>query len=134
MTEADLAAVRSDLLHDKGCILVPDDSGMIGVGRPLSRGITQPEAMRLLDADLAACVSAALVFPWFLELDAVRRRAVINRWFDSAAGWPVPRQFLSAMACRDYRRAAMALLHTAWADAHKGRAMRIIRAIETGVE
>lgn len=141
MSTDDRAILAQQLLRDEGLKLRPyqDTVGKlsIGVGRNLTDvGITTAEAMDLLDHDIdravTGCVSA---FPWFVELDPVRQRAVCNLAFNLGLG--KLRTFRTTLLCLAegrYKSAAAALLQSLYAAQVGERAKRIARMLETGVD
>lgn len=138
MTSADLAALRSDLMRDEGVRLKPytctAGKVTIGVGRNLTdKGLSQAEALSLLDHDINECLTDLRGMPWFVVLDPVRQRALVNMRFNlGAAGLQGFKRFLAAMGSHDYVTAKRELIASKWAGQVPARAYRIARAIETG--
>ena len=107
----------------------------IGVGRNLSaKGLSQKERTYLLDNDIvdaAAALEANL--PWAMELDDVRKGALLNMIFNEGiahvAGFHIALEKLQA---KDYPGAAAAFLDSLWARQVGPRAQRLALQIETG--
>jgi lysozyme len=140
VTTADLAALREQLIRHEGLRLRPyrcsAGKWTIGVGRNLEdHGITAPEAMALLDHDIEECLADLRQWGWFLLLDPVRQRALIDMRFNLGPsrlrGF---KKFLNAMGQGDWARAYDEMLHSAWATQVGGRAMRLARMVRDGVE
>ncbi len=141
MTTPDRQALVDQLVHHEGLRLKPyvDTAGKvsIGVGRNLTDdGISSREAMDLLDHDLdEAITDLAGRYAWFVALDAVRQRAIVDFRFNVGArglsDWP---HFLGFMALRQYADAASQLRGTPWAQEVGTRADDLIHMIETGTD
>src|SRR5580765_6037026 len=83
--------LEDQLIRDEGLRLKPytDTVGKttIGVGRNLTDvGISKDEALLLLNNDLDAAIADLSRFPWFVALDAVRQRAVVDLRFNLGMG------------------------------------------------
>jgi lysozyme len=107
----------------------------IGVGRNLTdKGISSREVFDLLDHDVDECVTdLAANFPWFIHLDAVRQRVIIDLRFN--LGPTRFRQFvrtLRSVGAGDYDLAASQMLESLWAAQVKARAIRLSRMMATG--
>ncbi len=134
-------AVRDALIRDEGVRLkvYQDSLGIptIGVGRNLQdRGITKPEAMLMLDNDIAECVNdLAASFPWFSSLDEVRQHVVLNMLFQlGPSRFRGFKKMLDAIARQDYAAASDAMRFSKWADQVPNRANRLIEEMRSGVE
>lgn len=141
MTTKDLVALRHQLMDHEGLRLrvYKDTLGIetIGVGRNLrDRGITNAEAMHLLDNDIEDCLADCLTFPWFVTLDATRQIALIDLRFNLGHyKLRLFKQFLAALSVRDYDKAAEQLLASKWAtQVQPNRVRRIVSQIRYGAE
>ncbi len=141
MTSQDRKALVDQLLDHEGLRLrVYNDSlgiPTIGVGRNLrDRGITKDEALRLLDNDIDTCIYDLATLPWFVNLDPIRQRALVDLRFN--LGPSKLRGFtkmLSALASSDYDTATKELLASHWADQVQPRRRdRIVRMLHDGVD
>lgn len=126
------------LIQHEGLRLFPymDSVGKItiGVGRNLSDvGISKREAMDLLDHDLDAAVADLAAFPWFLTLDAVRQRVMVDMRFNlGPSRFREFKRMLRAMAEQDYPKAASSMRKSLWFTQVKGRGVRLVRMMLTG--
>ena len=139
---SDRQRLIDELVVDEDVRLKPylDSVGKItiGCGRNLTdKGISDREAFDLLDHDVDEAVSdLANAFPWFLTLDPVRQRAVVNLRFNlGPTRFRTFRKFLAAMAACDYAEAEQQLVRSKWVtQVQKRRSGRIRRQIATGAE
>lgn len=108
--------LTDQLIAHEGLRLKPyvDTVGKVtlGVGRNLTdKGITATEALYLLGNDLDEVVADLATFPWWLKLDAVRQRAMIDCRFNLGHdGFRGFKRMVAAMARKDYPLAAKHLL------------------------
>ena len=114
------------------------DKVTIGVGRNIdkssSMGLSDDEIDYLLSNDIKR-VSAELIraFPWYSELDEVRKDAMIDMCFNM--GLPRLSKFknsLAAMANGDYDIAALEFLDSNWAKQVGNRSITITDMIRSG--
>lgn len=140
MTAADRHALWQQLIQHEGLKLkiYTDTVGVptIGVGRNLrDKGISQTEAMLLLEHDVDECLSDCETFPWFAGLDPIRQRVICDMRFNlGAAGLRKFTNTLAAVARGDYGTAAAGMLKSLWAKQVKGRAVRLAEMMRTGLE
>ena len=140
MTTEDYAELRAQLILHEGIRLKPyrDTVGKltIGVGRNLTdRGISQGEAMELLENDIAACVGALNhALPWFPTLDPMRQRVLIDLCFNLGRdGLLLFHRMLEAIRVADYSLAAKELRASKWAhQVQASRVLRLTKMLETG--
>lgn len=144
MTSVDIAKLRSDLISDEALRLAVYDDATgkpivkgsvveghptIGVGRLLTsaRGISEREAMVLLDGDLA------WVFddldrncPWWRRMPEPAQRALCNMTFNlGIARLMAFRNMIAALQAMDYETAADECLDSKWARQVGDRSRRI---------
>jgi lysozyme len=105
----------------------------IGVGRNLDdRGISESEAMFLFQNDLEDTLQHCKRFPWFDHLSEVRQAAIADLMFNLGptrfAGF---RNFIKAMADRDYTWAGTELEDSKWFAQVGRRSRRIKSMIQT---
>ena len=114
------------------------DKVTIGVGRNIDKsggiGLSDDEIDYLLSTDIKR-VSAELIraFPWYSELDEVRKDAMIDMCFNM--GLPRLSKFknsLAAMANGDYDIAALEFLDSNWAKQVGSRSITITDMIRSG--
>lgn len=109
----------------------------IGVGRNISKsglGLSEDEVDYLLENDIARVIKElSLEYPWFTDLDDVRKDAIIDISFNLGAtrlrGF---RRALAAMEVADYTLAAKEFLDSKWSRDVKGRAHELASMIATG--
>ena len=107
----------------------------IGVGRNLSaKGLAKKERDFLLDNDVQdATVALEVNFPWSMELDQVRKDALLNMVFnegiDHLKGFHIA---MGSMQARNFRDAAAAFLDSLWARQVGDRAKRLAQQIISG--
>ena len=109
----------------------------IGVGRNISNtgmGLFDDEVDYLLENDIARVIKElSSEYPWFNNLDDVRKDAMIDISFNLGAtrlrGF---KNALSAMESADYTLAAKQFLDSKWSRDVKGRSHELASMIETG--
>jgi lysozyme len=109
----------------------------IGVGRNISKsgmGLSEDEADYLLENDILRVLKElSSEYPWFNDLDDVRKDAMIDISFNLGAtrlrGF---KKALAAMEVADYTLAAKEFLDSKWSRDVKGRAHELASMIETG--
>ena len=109
----------------------------IGVGRNISKsgmGLSDDEVNYLLENDIARVIKElSSEYPWFNDLDDVRKDAMIDISFNLGAtrlrGF---RRALAAMEVADHTLAAKEFLDSKWSRDVKGRAHELASMIETG--
>ena len=130
--------LTKQLIRDEGLKLAPyrDTVGKltIGVGRNLDdNGITEAEAIHMLQNDIAVSERELSRYPWFMQLDPIRRDAIVNMHFN--LGLPRLLTFRNMIAALDggnYTKAANEALDSKWANQVGERAIRVARQIKTG--
>lgn len=141
MTTRDRQALVDQLLDHEGLRLrvYADSLGIptIGVGRNLrDRGVTKDEALYLLNNDIDACIYDLASFPWFVNLDPIRQRALVDLRFN--LGPSKLRGFtkmLSALALSDFVVASHELATSHWAgQVQPARRERVLQMIRYGIE
>ena len=134
--------VARQLLIDEGLRLKPyrctAGKLTIGVGRNLDdRGITEPEALGLLDNDIRRVWSEVMSsLPWAIRAPEVVQDVLVNMGFNLGLGGLLGfKQTLAHLEAREYGKAADAMLDSRWAGQVGERAQRLarqIRALEPG--
>lgn len=134
----DAQRLVDQLIQHEGVRLKPyrDTVGKltIGCGRNLDDvGISHAEAMLLLEHDLEACIHDLASFPWFVTLDPVRQRVLVDMRFQlGARGIRKFKATLAAVASGDYVQAGDNMLASLWAKQTPNRAHRLARWMKTG--
>ena len=113
------------------------DMETIGIGRaigPGGLGISDDEISFLLANDINRVIDElSASFPWFLELDSVRRDAIIDICFN--LGITKLLKFsnaIRAMEDQDHKSAAIHFFDSRWARQVGDRADELCEMIETG--
>jgi lysozyme len=109
----------------------------IGVGRNISKsgmGLSDDEVNYLLENDILRVLKElSSEYPWFNDLDDVRKDAMIDISFNLGAtrlrGF---RRALAAMEVADHTLAAKEFLDSKWSRDVKGRAHELASMIATG--
>ena len=110
----------------------------VGVGRNIDQrggmGLSPDEIDYLLENDIERVIKElAREYPWFSDLDDVRKDAMIDIGFNLGAtrlrGF---KRALSAMESGDYKVAATEFLDSRWAKQVGGRALELSDLIKTG--
>ena len=109
----------------------------IGVGRNISKsgmGLSGDVVDYLLENDIVRVIKElSSEYPWFKDLDDVRKDAMIDISFNLGAtrlrGF---KRALAAMEVADYKMAAKEFLDSKWSRDVKGRATELCYMIEMG--
>lgn len=103
---------------------------------PIGERHTDAQISLQLDTDISAATGALeRVLPWMVNLDRVRREALIDMAFQMGAGKVVQfHDMLAKMKAGDYVGAATAALDSAWARQTPNRAAGVSQRLKTGVE
>lgn len=106
----------------------------IGVGRNLSDvGISEPEAMILLDNDIDRVLADLANFAFYDTLDPVRQRVLADMRFNlGPTGFRGFRRLLAAVADGDFATADKSMANSMWATQTKGRAVALRAMMRTG--
>lgn len=88
----------------------------IGIGRNLDdRGITEAEARMMLKYDIAIAEEALLKYPWYLNLDQVRKEILINMMFNlGSVKFHQFKRLHHFIANKDYQNAAEEMIQSKW--------------------
>jgi lysozyme len=148
MTPQDLSLLDAELRRDEGVryTIYPDSKGIptIGVGHncaasPLPSGwkcpLTDDQVNQLLNHDLQVTFAALdLHLPWWKSLDGVRQRVIANLCFNMGIGKLMGfHKALAGMQSGDYATAAAEMEDSPWYGEVGERAVRLCRAMQTGV-
>jgi lysozyme len=124
--------LREDLIAEEGIrlkpYLCPAGKTTIGVGRNLDDvGITQDEAMEMLDNDIDRVkAQLAKAIPWLETKSPDVQRAIANMTFQMGIGALLKfKKMLAALQARDYNAARREALDSAWAKQTPQRAKRV---------
>jgi lysozyme len=111
----------------------------IGVGHCIDArvggSIPHAIAMRLLDLKLDEAVLDLSSFLWFVKLDDVRQRALIDMRYNlGPAHFRAFAKMIAALERQDYSAAALQMLDSTWADQVGKRAVDLAMMVGTGEE
>lgn len=106
----------------------------IGVGRNLDDvGLSEDEIQFLLQNDLDKALTDAKSFPWFADLDDVRKLVVVDMIFN--LGKPRFSSFvrtIAAIEAQQWQAAAMQMQDSKWFRQVGRRAQRLVQAMASG--
>ena len=137
-TIMDRNKLHSELIYDEGISLKPyrDSVGKltIGVGRNLDdKGISDDEAMYLLDNDINEALRDARTFVWFDDLTDARQRVVVNMIFNlGLTRFSNFKKTIHHIAAGEYDKAAVEMLDSRWARQVGSRAKRLAKMMKEG--
>jgi lysozyme len=126
------------LLQHEGLRLKPytDTTGnlTIGIGRNLTgKGISEREAICLVNNDVDDAITDCASFPWFPQLDAARQIALLDMYFNlGPTRFRGFRQMLAAVEQGDFVKASQQMLQSKWATQVGQRARDLARLMATG--
>ncbi len=125
------------LRHEGIRLKVYNDSlgfATIGVGRLLSNGISQDEAMLMLDNDIDRCqIQVAKNLPWVLGLDDIRQGVLVEMAFQLGINRLLMfKKALAAMRDHDWGTAAKEMLDSTWHKQSPSRAEELAELMLTG--
>ena len=99
----------------------------IGVGRNLTdNGITEKEALMMLNRDINVCIQELGQYEWFESLDGARRDAIIDLYF--CVGGPSFSQFhnlIRAISTENWQSAGAEVLNSKFARQTGNRAVEL---------
>ena len=97
------------------------------------RGITKDEALFLLREDIADAEKDLQHFDWFLGLDPVRRKVVIDMRYNlGPTRFRGFKKMIAALARGDYKQAAAEMVDSKWYHQVGNRSKRLVRMMESG--
>lgn len=140
MTTAFWTQLEAELVRDEGDREFPyqDAKGQwtIGIGHDLSANGISPAVRDLLfKEDVDRALNDALTFSWFIGLNDVRQRVVLNMLFNLGRtkfmGFV---HMLAAIERQDYLEASRQMLMSDWAGEVHDRATRLAAHMETGCD
>lgn len=107
----------------------------IGFGRNLTdNGISEPEAVMLLERDISDAGMDLLTFAWFKGLPLARENALIDMRFNLGPGrFRGFKAMLAALDRGDSKAAAHEMRHSTWYGQVGSRGEELARMVETGL-
>lgn len=128
--------LAKQLLVDEGLRLKPyrctAGKLTIGVGRNLDdRGITEAEAMAMLENDIKRCwTEVVTALPWVILAPEPVQEALLNMCFNLGLGGLLTfKQTLALIQAGNYAKAADAMLASKWAGQVGARAQRLAEMV-----
>ena len=135
----DVQRMVEELTRDEGLRLKPyrctAGKLTVGIGRNLEdRGISKTEAEFLLHNDISDVIADLdREIPWWKDLDAVRRRVLVNMGFNMGiAGLLTFKNTLRLVREGQYLEAAQHMLASKWAGQVGPRAVRLAQMMRDG--
>ena len=121
----------------KFCYLCPAGFETIGVGRNISEnnglGLSDDEIDYLLQNDIKRCKQELIALSWFVDLDDVRKDAMVNLCFNLGMTRLLKfKKAMAAMAIGDYFKAADEFYDSRWSQQVGSRADEVCYMIRTG--
>ncbi len=132
--------IREQLIKHEGLRLKPykDSLGIytIGVGRNLDDvGISEDEALYLLDNDIANVEEQCSHFAWFSDLSLIRKQVIIDMVFNlGLTRFLKFKKTISYLSIGDFKSAAKEMLDSKWKEQVGIRAITLSLMLEHDVE
>lgn len=133
-----LEKLKEQLIRHEGMRLKPyrctANKTTIGVGRNLDDvGISEDEAMLLLENDIKKIKEQAEKLPWFLKLNEARQNVVLNMIFNLGLnGFLKFKETIHYLESGQYDQAAIEMLESKWADQVGERAKELSKIMFSG--
>ena len=103
------------------------------IDRLLARGISEEEALFLLDNDIEKCTADVKRFPWFESLNSVRQKVIIDMRLNlGLAGLKGFKRMISALEQGDYDKAAEEMKDSKWYYQVGIRGRRLVKMMKAG--
>lgn len=107
----------------------------IGIGLNLDAGITEEEAIWLLQSRLKGIIAQLERYEWYTKLDPVRQKVMIDMAYNlGITGLLKFRKMIAAIELGDYEKAAKEMLDSKWARQVGKRAQRLAEMMRTGAD
>ena len=131
--------IKAKLMKHEGLRLKPYQctagKWTIGVGRNIQdRGITEAEAMHLLDNDIDECQEELdRIIPWWIEKPAYVQLVLINMIFNLGATRLLGfKKFLKAVEENNFNLASTEMLDSRWAEQVGQRSIELSEFMKNG--
>ena len=131
--------IKAQLMKHEGLRLKPYQctagKWTIGVGRNIEdRGITEEEAMHLLDNDIDECQEELdRIIPWWIEKPAYVQLVLINMMFNLGATRLLGfKKFLKAVEENNFDLASTEMLDSRWAEQVGQRSIELSEFMKNG--
>lgn len=131
-------SLKNQLIRQEGLRLKPykctANKTTIGVGRNLDDiGISEDEAMLLLENDIKKIKEQAEKLPWFLKLNEARQNVVLNMIFNlGISGFLKFKETIHYLESGQYDQVAIEMLESKWADQVGSRAKELSKIMFDG--
>lgn len=131
--------LKEQLIKHEGLRLKPyrDSVGKltIGIGRNLEDvGITQAEAMVMLDTDIRRVIDDSNRLSWYGNLDIVRQDVVLNMLLNlGLPRFSTFKKLIAALSSQNYTKASQEMLDSKWAQQVGIRAQELAKQMQTGI-
>ena len=146
----DKQLMAKEMIEEEGleCVVYDDATGLvikpgvtvvghptIGVGRALDKkGLSTAEVSYLLSNDIAEYIDELTEFPWFMGMDPIRRRVIINmRHQLGLTGLLEFRNMIAYIAVGNWKSASAQGLVSKWANQTPSRALKMMAMLRTGI-
>lgn len=108
----------------------------IGYGHNLDdNGITETEALLILEDDLEKCSTQLERYTWFRNLDEARQGVLIDMCFNMGITRLLQfKKMIKAIEESNWKEASVQMLDSVWAKQVKTRATNLAKIMKTGVE
>lgn len=130
--------IKDQLIKHEGLRLKPyyctANKLTIGIGRNLDDvGISEDEALILLENDIIKVQKQAENFPWFLQLNEERQCVILNMIFNLGLhGFLKFKETIRYLETGQYEQAAIEMLESKWADQVGERAKELSKIMFSG--
>ena len=106
----------------------------IGIGRNLdAKGITEEEAIYMLENDVEQVVSQLQGYEWFNKLDTIRQKVIVDMAFNLGVNGLLSfKNMIQAIKENNYHEASQEMEDSKWAEQVGQRADRLSEMMETG--
>jgi lysozyme len=133
-----MSKLKDMLKRHEGCKLLPYTcpAGFltIGYGRNIEKvGISVEEANHLLENDMDRCLAFLSKYPWFENLDQIRKDIMISMVFNMGETKFLQfKKMIIALYGKDYELAAKEMENSLWYNQVKNRARELVEMMRTG--
>ena len=130
--------IKDQLIKHEGLRLKPyyctANKLTIGIGRNLDDvGISEDEALILLENDIIKVQKQAEQFQWFLQLNEERQSVILNMMFNLGLGGFLKfKETIRYLELGQYEQAAIEMLESKWASQVGNRAKELSKIMFSG--
>ena len=133
-----MASIKEQLILHEGLELkayeCPSGYTTVGVGRNLdTKGISEDEAMILLDNDISEIKQQLENYDWYKQLDDIRKKVIIDMVFNlGLSGFLKFENTIQCLKDEEYIAAGNEMRNSRWFHQVGQRAERLIEMMQTG--